>query len=149
MRAWRYFDDDGRAMNRPHVYATTDRRVPLETYPHYSDERFSNGRARTVFGRVPDGAEYIRGLEYVYDDRMRQWDYAKHERAWKEAETLALPNRSADLYEAYLSAYFGEPVSLLHVLAGVNVSNGYPYVVFGYRRKESSPSAENPKADLR
>lgn len=132
------FGDDFARLHRT-VMATSNRRVPLETYPSYSDTRFTDGHAHTVFcegtpKRDGFGGESILGLEYAYDDRLQQWDYKKHEEAWKHASSTGLPNRSADLYEAYLTAYYGHPVRLEHVLAGVNVSSGYPYVVFGTRK---------------
>lgn len=126
--------------HQPIVYSRTERNVPLDTYPSWTDERFSGGGMQTVFGRVRPGQEFIKGLRYDYDDRLREWDYAKHRAAWGQATALELPHRSAEFYEAYLSAYYGEPVNLRHVIAGVNFATGYPYVVFGYEKRSASAS---------
>ncbi len=105
--------------------------------PHYSDMRFR--KERTVY--LKTGYGLVRGLRvdlvkdasYEYSDRLAERDFTRHKSAWEHAMANDLPDRSAHLYEAYLTAYFGEPVELLHVLVGVNVSNGYPYYIFGYR----------------
>ena len=113
---------------------TTDRRgEPLELSPHYRDLRFGH-EARTVFG--PDG-DLVRGLSYVYSDRLVQWDNNKADRAWQTALDSGATPKSADFIQAYLSAYYDRPVIVEHILAGVNVSNGYPYWVAGYR--EATP----------
>lgn len=103
------------------------RNVQLETNPHYTDDRFSE--PQTVFG-----AE-VKGLSYDYSDRLWQWDSKKAEAATEIAKQSGHVIRSANWYQVYLSAYFGYEVELVHVVAGVNRSNGYPYAVFGYRQK--------------
>jgi hypothetical protein len=99
--------------------------VPLYTMPHYTDKRFD--KPQTVFGKEEDG------LHYDYSDRLWQWDYDKAKLAAAKAENSGAVNKSAAWYEAYLSAYFEKPVELKHVLAGVNLSNGYTYAIFGYK----------------
>ena len=101
-----------------------DMDTPLHVCPHYSDRRFD--REQTVFGA---GAE---GLGYDYSDRLYQWDSDKQTRARAVAESSGAGKRTARFYQAYLSAYFGKEIALRHVLAGVNRSDGYPYLVFGY-----------------
>lgn len=83
-----------------------------------------------------DFGEDVKGLNWEYDDRLWQRDYAKHEMAWKDSVDKELPTRSANFYENYLSEYFGEKVKIVCIMAGVNRSNGYPYVVFGYTIKQ-------------
>lgn len=104
---------------------TFDKNKPLHTSPHYSDNRFNE--PQTVFGKEE------KGIGYDYSDRLWQWDYEKSEQAVETAEKSGFPRHSCNWYEAYLSAYFGKKVEIKHILAGVNVSNGYPYAVFGYR----------------
>ena len=106
----------------------TDENAELYTQPHYTDERFR--KEQTVFGAEESN------LSYDYDDRIRQWDYQKHEMAWDLAKKTGHKVGSQRFYEAYLSKYFGKPILLKHVIAGVNRGNGYPYVVFGYKFKE-------------
>lgn len=121
---WDEFEEIGK--NREYVYpATNDPDVPLETMPHYSDDRFR--REQTVYGRAE------KGLVYNYSDRIWQWDYKKAEEATEIANKSKFKLRSARWYEVYLSAFFGKPIQIKHILAGVNVSNGYPYCVFGYK----------------
>jgi hypothetical protein len=105
-----------------------DKKTPFNDCPHYSDPRFK--KAQTVFGQeTPD----IR--DYVYSDRLYQWDYSKATEATKVAKSSGQPLHTCAWYEVYLTEYFGKPIEILHILAGVNCSNGYPYLVFGYKDK--------------
>ena len=106
-------------------YGTTqDKAYPLQTMPHYTDESFRHGK--TVFGKVPATEFGHAGLEYVYSDRLQQWDYDKAAQATEAAKASGHAPRSCLWYEAYLSAYFGKPVTIEHIVAGFNWSNGYP-----------------------
>ena len=111
---------------RSYVYPTTfDKDKPLETFPHYTDNRFEE--EQTVFGRKEEG------LGYNYSDRLWEWDYNKSKQAYATADESGLVKNSCRYFEAYLSAYFGRPIEIGHIVAGVNHSNGHPYCVFGYR----------------
>jgi hypothetical protein len=99
----------------------------LEDCPHYSDSRFN--KPQTIFGKEE------KGLGYDYSDRIWQWNYDKADQATKHANTKQTPH-TANWYQEYLSFYFDKPVILKHILAGVNVSSGYPYLVFGYKFEE-------------
>lgn len=74
-------------------------------------------------------------IESVYDDRMHGWYGDK----WSAALKKALGERSyqqaslEQLSEA-MSEVFGDKVQCVQVLEGCNVSNGFPYRVFTYRR---------------
>lgn len=103
----------------------TDKSIQLMTYPDWQDERFRE--PQTVFG------EKCKGLRYDYSDRIWQWDYDKAQVATEKAKESGHTHRSCDWYEVYLTEYFDRPTEIKHILAGCNVSNGYPYVVFGYR----------------
>lgn len=108
----------------PYKYPTTfDKQAILHDYPHYSDDRFKE--QQTIFGQEQ------KGLIYDYNDRLQQWDYELNERAWQYAAETETPH-TASFYEKYLSGYRGAKVTLYHIIAGVNYSNGYPYLVFGY-----------------
>lgn len=116
---------------------TTDcRGVPLELSPHYRDMRWGYD-ARTVFGPDCKPGAGIKGLSYVYSDRLEQWDNQKADRAWQAAIDSGATLKSADFIQAYLSAYYDRLLIVDHILSGVNVSNGYPYWVAGYR--EANP----------
>ncbi len=108
------------------VYAEQDPNAPLETWPHYTDRRFDE--EQTVYGGRDNS------LSYDYSDRLWQWDYAKAETSVKEANASGAPARSANWYSAFISAYRGEPMEVLHVIVGVNRGNGYPYYILGYRK---------------
>ena len=128
--------------SRVAAQTTYDKDMPLNTNPHYTDRRFNT--AQTVFGKPSKSDRGHKDLSYDYSDRLWQWDYDKAKRAAEIAnETDATP-KSARWYEAYLSAYFDKPIEIVHILAGVNVSNGYAYAVFGYRDSaEPGAAAEN------
>lgn len=105
---------------------TNDRAEQLHMDAHYTDERFR--KEQVVFGN-PDN-----GLQWEYDDRLRQWDYEGHAAAWNNAKNTVpyCPPRSASFYEAYLSAYYKCKIDLRCIIVGVNRGNGYPYAIFGF-----------------
>lgn len=114
---------------------TTDRNSPLNLSPHYSDPIWKE--AQTLFGREDRSIR-----DYVYSDRLWQWDYEKTEQAFKVAnEQKDVVRSSARWIEVALSHFLGQPVEVLHVMAGVNLTSGYPYWVAGYRAaKQERPS---------
>ena len=75
----------------------------------------------------------------AYDDRMRQWKYDK----WNEV-CNALPPvqngmrrfeyQSQETLSKMLSDYYGETLVCTALVEGCNVSNGYPYYVFYWRK---------------
>ncbi|MBQ8806628.1 MAG: hypothetical protein IJZ68_09320 [Bacteroidaceae bacterium] len=73
---------------------------------------------------------------FVYSDRMMSWDWDKfHEsvkQVWKTHGHYFDGDDPKDV-EKFLSLYNGHPVKLTAILKGCNVSNGYPYFVFGYK----------------
>lgn len=99
---------------------------PILNYaPHYTNDRFK--KAQTVWGHESEDL-----LFYNYSDRLYQWDYG----AYKEALNIAsekAENTSSLWVQEFLSAYHKKPVKLYHIMAGYNVSNGFPYQVFGYK----------------
>ncbi len=108
--------------------STSDRNAQLYVNPYYTDSRFRE--PQTIFGEREDG------LSYEYDDRIQQWDYQKHKDSWEVAKQDNAV-RTANFYSAYLSAYHDRKIEVVHILAGVNLSNGYPYLVFGYKEATS------------
>jgi len=79
------------------------------------------------------GANTIHGAEAVYSDRLYQWDHAKADAAsrlvgkgwryWSEADA-----------KTFLDAYFGEPITPTAMAEGCNISSGYPYWIFWFKR---------------
>ena len=103
---------------------TLNKNEVLESTPHYSDSRFKD--EQTVFGK-PDKI-----LSYEYSDRLIERDYDKSKQASTSAHNSGAEYKTAQWYENYLSAYFGKPVEIRHIAAGVNRSDGWDYRVFGF-----------------
>jgi hypothetical protein len=113
--------------------------------PHYTNEYYKE--ARTVYlanGKRLNSEGYVKGAEYNYSDRLWQWDWDKANQAWEVARAKELPRDSAALHEAYLTAYYGKELELVHIMAGFNWSSGYPYQVYGVIFK-AEVEGEQPK----
>jgi hypothetical protein len=94
--------------------------------PHYTNDRFRD--AQLVWGSAN-----VKNGGWDYSDRILQWDYDKATKAWDKARAKFTPNSPA-FFQEYLRIFFDAPnLELVGVQAGFNVSNGYPYQVFGYR----------------
>lgn len=125
-REWygRMFQQDGQPRPRQ---MSTDKNAQIADYaPHYTNSYFKT--ARVVWGREE------KGLSWDYSDRIWEWDYEKAEQSAKLASEKH-PTRTAAWVEVYLSAFFGKDIEVVCIMAGFNVSNGYPYQVFGYKEK--------------
>lgn len=121
-----------------HPRPIVDKRLALEIAPHYTNDRFTFAvgyQPQTVFGdEAPDPCGHS-GLTYDYSDRLVQWDNGKSEKAWYMATESGAPPKSAEFLERYLSAFHGKPVEVVHVMAGVNRSNGGSYWIAGWRER--------------
>lgn len=123
------------------VYVETDKSKELQyglLNPHYTDDRF-RGDPKTVFlapgftTKAGYGGDTVEGVSYEYSDRLHEWHGEKCDAAWKVASEKGFNKNSAEVMEAYLRELLGDPdLQLVHVVAGVNHSNGYPYRVYGY-----------------
>ena len=103
--------------------ATKNKHENICTYISYREPE-SRQRGVTVFG---DQSE---NLFYNYSDRL---DYEK----WKAARAQALNeigNRDcAAFFELALKLYHDvKSIDLQHIVAGCNLSNGFPWLCFGY-----------------
>jgi hypothetical protein len=103
-------------------HQTDSRTAQLYTDPHYSNPKYDH--PQTIFGRQQTGPDPI----VSYTDRLYQADYKARA---LETETP----RTANFFERYLALYHNQAVDLFWMMAGVNVSSGYPYLIFGYRFK--------------
>lgn len=103
-----------------------DTRITL--HPHYSNPQFDGKGEVEIWGRK------VEGLNYVYSDRLWQWDSTKARAALKHANANATQS-TARWVEAYLSHYEGQPVEVCHIYAGVFPHSGYSYWVAGYKAK--------------
>lgn len=118
----------------------TDKHAPLHVAPHYTEMQFK--KAQTVYCSEPDslaigdfGSPYVEGCHYDYSDRLWQRDHDKAVVAAKSANDAGYTRQTAAWYEVFLNHFYEKPVTLVHILAGFNVGNGYPYQVFGTRKK--------------
>jgi hypothetical protein len=118
--------------------------------PHYTDDRFrqscsgfSDGRtvwaadkSKLVSGQYEE-ATYP-GAGYTYSDRLAD----DSTRSWTAAQQAAeekYPRRTALFFQEALREFFQDPtIVLVHIVAGVNVGNGYPYLVFGYTQEQTT-----------
>lgn len=98
----------------------------INDFLHYSQVPVGSGE-RTIYGSKKDD------LEYVYSDRLWQWDYDKAQLAHK---SNAEKPHTSEYYEKFLSLYYDCPIKLHHIIIGVNQSNGYQYMVYGFKRKK-------------
>lgn len=105
-----------------------DRRTK-EEFPYSYSDHF-------ILRTVPHDKLKAKGIDAVYDDRMRGWDHA----AWEKA-CASVPEKRFDQFtqndlNKFLSAYFGKPVKGLAISEGCNASSDYPYFVFYYKKAE-------------
>lgn len=116
--------------------STTDPDKELETAPSYTDHRFN--KEQDVFGAKEENLSYDYSDRLVDFDRKEDGEAGGKVRTATEAANQSGANpKTQRWYENYLSAYFGEPVELRHIVVGVNKSNGWYYQVFGYRFKNA------------
>ena len=108
--------------------------------PHYTDARFTRkmgGRTIYLAGGLVTveqyGIETVIGAHYNHSDRISEWyNDDKVEQAWNETKSQVGDKITAEFYETWLQHVYDDPTtSLQHIMAGVNVSNGYSYLVFG------------------
>ena len=120
------------------IHLTSNKNGHLSTNPSWNDGRyekpqtaFCSDPSKLVKAKYGDGL-VVNGLSYDYSDRFRQWDYKKSDKSWDEAKG---ENYTAAKHESYLCNYFGKDIELVHLIVGINQSNGYSYLVYGYRDK--------------
>ena len=109
------------------VYSETNPKAKLNDLPHYTDSRFRE--AQVIYGKEK------KGLDYVYSDRLWQWNYDKAQVSSKYATDRA-KLRTAEWYQIYLSEYYGKSIELVCILAGYNLSRGYTFQFLGYTEKD-------------
>lgn len=129
------FGRGGEAPTR--VARRKDEEIPGQwLWPHYSNPAFDE--AKTVFldagSRVTPtdyGTHEVDGAEYWYSDCIpADWEKL-HEAAERAAQELGTKS-TARYFELQLQQATDEPdLQLVHLLAGVNRGNGFPYHVYG------------------
>ena len=124
------------------VYVETNNTREIQSRlldPHYTDDRFR--KSQTVYlapghtTKMNFGVPLVKVASYDYSDRLLQWYGRQCDEAWNAAAKLGFEKNSAQLIEAFLRELFKDPnLELVHIVAGVNVGNGYGYRVYGYIR---------------
>jgi len=118
----------------------------INTSPHYTDRLYKN--ERTEFCSEPEklidinGTLMIDGIHYDYSDRLFEWDSKKMRASFESADTSLSVSSSdwqkratARYIRDVLRFYYDDPeLEIVHIVAGVNHGNGYPYLVYGTRR---------------
>lgn len=140
----------------PRYYASSMQQPIRDFAPHYTNERFNHSQtiwlaSGSRLSRTQYAGEVVNGAVYDYSDRLDSWyGYEKSREAWRKAMAdngcTTISNITAAAVQAYLRDLTDDPqLRLVHILAGVNVSNGYPYQVFGYvpGKKQDNPNDSN------
>jgi hypothetical protein len=108
-----------------YFYHTSSKTAVL-SWSHYSDPAF-DGEGQIIFGKDVDG------LQWEYDDRLRQWDPEKHEEAWAAAVSACGDKRTAQRIEVYLQHYYDNPeLKLVAIRSGTQQFSGYPWHAYGF-----------------
>lgn len=100
--------------------------MEVKDFLHYSEVPPCTSGERTVYGKKE------KGLDYVYSDRLIEWN---RERAEKAVTENTQDKHTVEYYEEYLSIYYEKQIKLVHMLIGVNISNGWCYHVYGYKER--------------
>ncbi len=120
-----------------------DKTCKLDTFAHYSNPSFADGQTATIFGSMEEAKKH-KGVFYVYSDRLLEWDFNKYNAAFNLADAnTELTKFSCAYYECVLSHYQGQKVTIRHILKGVNVSNGFPYLIFGFSQSNQDLDEQN------
>ena len=114
-----------------------DQCVPVESEdngriprPHYIDSNYKN--VQLLYLKDGDQSHLSSGLEWVYSDRVYQWDRAKADKA----NAIALKGTSypsVRYMRAFIREFYDNKYECVAVAGGVNHSNGYEYFVFGLK----------------
>ena len=102
--------------------------------PHYTNPLFDS--PQTIFLREDYELEInsidilvVKGAHYIYSDRL---PYDKGD-IWDKVKETGLDIFTSAFREIYLREILGYPdLTLVHILSGVNLGNGYPYQVYGF-----------------
>lgn len=94
--------------------------------PHYTDSHYK--KAQLVWG-----SEDVKAWDY--SDRIRDWyGHDKCQEAWQTAKDEGLTPNSPAFIQRYMQiVYDDNGLELIGVMAGHNLSTGFPYQVYGYK----------------
>lgn len=102
--------------------------------PHYTNELFKNAQTVYLAKGYSLSGEYVKGAAYNYSDRYRLWFSDElYTAAWAAAKVVDKDLSTAASIEAFLRHIHGDAeLTLVHIMAGFNMSNGYDYQVYGF-----------------
>jgi len=103
--------------------------------PRYTKGKTSNPYSYSEFylARSVPVAD-VKKYDGVYSDRLQEWNREKFEEAGKPFQKR-FDQFSLKDCSAFLTAYYGKPVTAVALAEGCNVSNGYPYWIFWFKDK--------------
>lgn len=77
----------------------------------------------------------------LYSDRLHSQDYNNYnsccEKVWNNSGQNFSSRKYSEI-EEFLSLYLKTPIQLTRIIEACNISNGYPYWVFNYRKKNNN-----------
>ncbi|MCB9802743.1 hypothetical protein H6761_01845 [Candidatus Nomurabacteria bacterium] len=107
--------------------------------PHYTDRRFK--KPQTIFlssgveVKFSFGMDCVDDAEYVYSDRLFQWHHDRFDQIERDMKSDGLNQNTPEYFERFLQKLLNDPaLVLVHILAGCNLANGYPYRIYGFIR---------------
>jgi hypothetical protein len=80
------------------------------------------------------------GASSAYSDRLKQRDSEAWERAFKAINGKSLREVSRDEADAFMTEYFGRPISVCAIATGCNQSTGCPYFILTFKDREGMPT---------
>lgn len=93
--------------------------------PSYTNDYFKT--ARLIWGNEKVSF-------WNYSDRIIEWFGKKARIAWAQAIDDGFPTQSSAHVQRYLQiVHEDDELELIGIMAGHNLSSGYPYQVFGYK----------------
>jgi hypothetical protein len=110
---------------KPYIPNSLD--AVIELQPHYSNPKFDGKGEVEIWGRKQSG------IDYVYSDRLWQWDWNKAKEAAEHCSERKIRLNTARWVQEFLKYYYSKPIEVCHIYSGVNQSNGYSYWVAGFR----------------
>jgi hypothetical protein len=102
-------------------------------YTCYSNQRLKPGEAYVIFGCEKEG------LNWVYSDRIWEWDRIKAEKANEAAKASEAKLNTPRYYQEFLRAFYDKPsLELICIMGGYNAATLYTFYCYGFRGIEKS-----------
>lgn len=136
-RYW-YFDDEfgffeEKFFNEPAIPVSHNMDAPLMCI-NYTDNRFKPGAEYVIFGVKREK------LEWIYSDRIWEWDRTRAEKANEVAQASGARIGSPRYYQEFLRAFYDKPnLELVCIMGGYNAYTMYAFYVYGFRTEGAKP----------